>query len=207
MDINFKQIILRDNPTILDIGCCNGNHSIMFAEMFPKGKVFSFEADPDIWKIFEDNIKSNGNFTNITLIKKAISNDEGYKSFYRSIDLNSNTTGPSGTFKHPTAHCQIYPHVEFTTIDIECITLDNWFNFQNIDFIDYIWTDVNGAEVALIEGGLNTFNKYTKYLQLECIPYTLWDDQPTKTQLIQMLPEFDLVDSDQTNLLFKNKNL
>ena len=126
--------------------------------------------------------------------------------FYRSIDNSENRTGPSGTFLRPTQHYALHPHVSFNQIEIECITLDSWFEEQNIDYIDFAWTDVNGSEIALLQGGINTF-KATKYLQLECIPYELWENQPTKDQLLELLPDFVLEKEENHDILLINKNI
>lgn len=204
MNIDFKEIIKRNNPIILDIGTHDGQHSIMFSELFPEGKIFAFEADQDVWPLFENNV---GNIKNIQLIKKAVGDKNGELTFYNSY-FEDNTPGASGTFQKPTSHLSLHPQVKYGETKVDCITLDSWFEQQNIDMIDFAWTDVNGAEVALIEGGINTFNKYTKYLQLECIPYELWENQSNRTDLVNRLSEcFDLIDYDNINLLFKNKNI
>jgi FkbM family methyltransferase len=204
MNINFKEIIKRNNPIILDIGTHNGEHSIMFSDLFPEGKIFAFEADPDVWPLFESKV---GNIQNIELVKNAVGNKNGELVFYNSY-FENNIPGASGTFQKPTSHLSLHPQVKYGETKVNCITLDSWFNQQNIDMIDFAWTDVNGAEVALVEGGINTFNKHTRYLQLECIPYELWENQSTQNVLVEMLSEcFDLIDQDNINLLFKNKNI
>tara|TARA_R110000823_G_scaffold252973_1_gene375519 strand:+ start:4092 stop:4715 length:624 start_codon:yes stop_codon:yes gene_type:complete len=207
MNINYRDIIFRDNPNILDVGAFDGKHSLMFANEYPKGKIFAFEADPGVWEIFEKNINLYDIPTNnIKLIKKAVSDINGTKIFNRAIDHMEKRTGSSGTFLKPTTHLELHPHVEFEQVEIECITLDSWFNAQDIDYIDFAWTDVNGAEIPLLRGGSNVL-KSTKYLQLECIPWSLWENQPKKDELLNLIPYFEILHQEGADMLLKNKNI
>jgi FkbM family methyltransferase len=207
MNINYNDIISRNNPNILDVGAFDGTHSLKFANEYPEGKIFSFEADPDVCEIFEKNINLYDlPNNNITLIKKAVGDKNGTLIFNRAIDSEERRTGSSGTFLTPTKHLQLHPHVAFRQIEVDCITLDSWFENEKLDYIDLAWTDVNGAEMALLRGGQNTF-KATKYLQLECISWALWKDQPTKNELLDLIPNFEIIHDEHTDMLLKNKEL
>lgn len=208
MNIPFKEYITNPNPVILDIGTHNGDDTIKFLEMFPTAMVHAFEADPSVWSIFESNVSSKVEYPNsrLELVKYAVGNTNGKLTFYNSY-LASNTPGASGTFQKPTAHLGLHPQVFFGETEVDCITLDSWFQSKDINIIDFAWTDVNGAEIALIEGGLNTFTKHTKYLLLECIPYELWENQSTGKEMLRLLPDFTLIMQDYTNILLKNNKL
>jgi FkbM family methyltransferase len=213
MNINFKDYITSPNPVILDIGTHNGDDSIMFLELFPTAQVHAFEADLEVCDIFVDNILKNVSKIeacpgSITLTRKAVGDVDGKLVFYGSIDTkHDNIAGPSGTFQKPTRHLDLHPHVQFREIEVDCIKLDTWFAEKNIDIIDFAWTDVNGAEVALVNGALDTFNNHTRYLQLECVPYELWENQSNVETLLGLLPNFELILTEGVNILLKNKSL
>jgi 2-O-methyltransferase len=207
MNIDYNKMITRDNPNILDIGAYDGTHSLKFANTYPKGQIFSFEADPDVCIIFKNNIdRYYLPNNNITLIEKAISDTSGKLIFNRALDDDTKRTGSSGTVLRPTTHLQLHPHVKFKEVEVESITLDSWFNKQNLDYIDFAWTDVNGAEISLLRGGQNTL-KHTKYLQLECINWSLWENQPTKSELLSLIPNFEIIQEEGADMLLKNKEL
>lgn len=206
MNIDYTKLISRNNPNILDVGAYNGNDSLMFAKQYPKGKIFSFEADPDVCAIFENNIKLHDISDNIYLVKKAISDTDGTLIFNQALNYDEKETGSSGTFLKPTIHLSRYPHVSFQPLEVESIRLDSWFETQDIDYIDFMWTDVNGAEVSLLRGGQKTL-KHTKYLQLECVSYSLWEGQPAKNELLELIPNFEIIDEDGVDMLLKNKNI
>jgi len=205
MNIEYDKIITRDNPNILDVGTFDGTDSLMFANTYPKGHVFSFEADPDVCIIFKNNIdRYELPNNNITLIEKAVSDTSGKLIFNRALDDDRKGAGSSGTVLRPTTHLERHPHVKFEQIEIECITLDSWFNKQNLDYIDFAWTDVNGAEISLLRGAQNIL-KHIKYLQLECIDWSLWENQPTKNELLSLIPNFEIIKEDSADMLLKNK--
>jgi FkbM family methyltransferase len=207
MNIDYNNLITRDNPNVLDIGAYDGTHSLKFANTYPKGQIFSFEADPDVCIIFKNNIdRYELPNNNITLIEKAISDTSGKLIFNRALDDDTKRTGSSGTVLRPTTHLQLHPHVKFKQIEVESITLDSWFNKQDLDYIDFAWTDVNGAEISLLRGGQTTL-KHTKYLQLECISWSLWEDQPTKNELLSLIPNFEIIQEEGADMLLKNKEL
>ena len=214
MNIDFPKYITREYPVILDIGTHNGQDSVKFFNLFPTARIFAFEADPAVWPIFEQNVSAQIPYPNsrLELIKYAVSDVNGEQSFFASHfegwhAAPDNTPGASGTFKRPTNHLRQHPEVKFTETRVQSITLDTWFKTKSIDIIDFAWTDVNGAEIALFKGGIETFTNHTRYLQLESIPYTEWNDQPTRDQLLELLPDFTLIDQDDTNILLKNNKL
>lgn len=209
MNINFTEIIQRPNAVILDIGTHNGDDSINFLKLFPDATVYAFEADPGVWSIFEANVASKIEYPNPRLhfVKAAVGDVDSKLSFYSSTNLKASQVGPSGTFQKPTDHLHIHPHVTFNEIEVDCVRLDTWFKGSSIDFIDFAWTDVNGAEIAMLKGGFDTFTNRTKYLQLECIRYTLWENQSTREEIVELLPNFTVLQDDGHNLLLKNNKL
>lgn len=217
MDIPFKEYITSPNPVILDIGTYNGDDAVNFLQLFPTATVYAFEADPLVWDIFEKSVSSKIEYpsSRLELVKHAVGNTNGKLTFHNSY-FNLDTPGESGdfkkpgasgTFQKPTAHFRYHPEVFYGTTEVDCVTLDSWFESKDIDIIDFAWTDVNGAEIALIEGGFNTFTKRTRYLLLECISYELWENQSTKEVVLQMLPDFTLIMEDAHNILLKNNKL
>lgn len=209
MNIDFKEIIQRSNPVILDIGTHNGDDSVNFLKLFPSATVYAFEADPGVWSIFEENVSKQIQYPNpnLHLIKSAVGDVDGKLSFYSSTNLNVNRVGPSGTFQKPTDHLRMHPHISFNKVEVDCVRLDTWAEATGIDLIDFAWTDVNGAEIAMLKGGLDTFTHRTRYLQVECIRYNLWENQSTRREILELLPTFTVLQDDGHNILLKNNKL
>jgi len=144
------------------------------------------------------------NSSKLTLVKKAISNINGKTTWY-----SSNQTPPlskseserglkawsaSSSINKPKNHLKMTMRgnqqiVEFNNpIEVPSIKLDTWFESQSdINFIDFIWADVNGGEKELILGGLNTLKNHVGYLYTEYSNNELMEGQPTLNEILDML--------------------
>ena len=97
-------------------------------------------------------------------------------------------------------------------IKVKSIKLDTWMKQFNHKYINFIWADINGAEEDLILGGLNTLRDNTKFLYIETSDKELYEGEINKQRLLELLPEFELIDTfndlgNFCNILLKNKNL
>lgn len=94
----FKEIFVEEyyrfnsdteSPVIFDCGANIGTSCIYFKKIFPKAKVTAFEANPEIVKILENNLKNNG-FNDITIINKAVwINYDGLEIGLENADASS----------------------------------------------------------------------------------------------------------------------
>jgi FkbM family methyltransferase len=133
----------------LDIGANNGDWANNFKTFFPSTEILSIEGNPNL----ELDLKHNNPNYKITLLGNEISTRKFY--IRRSYDKCHG--------------CSIYK--ENTPIYDDCIeaelpitTLDD-LNTQNIKY-EYIKIDVQGAELDIIKGGLNTISQCS-FLDIE----------------------------------------
>ena len=75
-----------------------------------------------------------------------------------------------------------------------------------IEKIDFIWADVQGAEEDLIKGGLKSLNNITKYFYTEFSNEELYKGQPNLSKILKLLPNFKIVKRYGNNVLLKNKS-
>ena len=149
LDLSLK----LKNPVLFDIGSCYGSYS--FITLFnPKLKVEAFEPYPVMIEYMKDIIVLN-NIPNIHLNEFGLSNESrmcdmklGAKTNRAKLEINvGNTridTKKSGDF-------------EFKSLDS-----------LNIQQMDLVKIDVEGHEIEVFEGGIETF-KHCKpiYIQVE----------------------------------------
>jgi FkbM family methyltransferase len=92
------------------------------------------------------------------------------------------------------------------SIPIQCTTLDDLYKEYNLDKIDFIWSDIQGAELEMIQGGQVALAN-TRYLYTECVENrVLYKGQPNLKQIISALPgRWDIVMRTQTDVLFGSK--
>ncbi len=217
----LQKIIGKDAKIILEIGGHYGEDTLRFYKYFPNSKIYSFEPDPRNIEIFK---KTCYGINSIKLIEKAASNVENDLIFYMAysefnnnlqekykyigIDdykkLNLNNSG-SSSLKKSTRNDLL----NSKKIIVKSIKLDNWVTNNDIDSIDFIWIDVQGAEKEVIEGSKKILNK-VKFIQLE-YGETSYEGGMTKKETLDMMIDkgFELIlDYNPNNLsgdfLFKN---
>jgi FkbM family methyltransferase len=123
--------------TVLDIGANIGYYTLIFSKLVGEnGKVFAFEPDPENFTLLEKNIKMN-NCSNVTLVKKAVSNRNGKERLYISE-------------KNKGDHRLYNSHDNREYVEVETIRLDDYF--KDFGKIDFIKIDIQGSEGALISG-------------------------------------------------------
>ena len=179
---DIKNLINRPNPTIFEIGCADGNDTEEFIDIFSDNfKIYCFEPDPRNAKTFLN--KNSLKRDNVIFENKAISNTNDIVKF------NQSSTIYSSSLKNPTEKLnKIWPDIKFNnTIDVQSITLDKYTKNHCINFIDFIWADVQGAEDLMIEGGKETFANKVKFLYTEYAKEEIYNDAPNQDRIKNLL--------------------
>lgn len=196
------------SPLILDIGCNDGHETRMFLRLFPQARVFSFEPDARARKRFcEQTADPRAN-----LIPCALGSVNGTAMFFPSTGSEPGRKDPSlpkdwdcsGSIHAPRAHLQENPDVHFgAPEEIPIRTLDAWAGENSVTRVDFIWADVQGAEVDLITGGRATL-RHTHYLYTEYSDRELYAGQVNFRQLCCLLPDFRVRRRFRHDVLFEN---
>jgi FkbM family methyltransferase len=142
-----------------DVGACKGYFTTFFKQLSgSRGKVFSFEINPtnysDILYLQDENC---------IIEHKAVSNKNDKVTVYGTIgqDYQSGIVGHDVGYNKQEVICEL-----------ESISLDSYFKNINLDFIKI---DVEGAELQVIEGGIETLKK-CKLAIIECHFEEDWED-------------------------------
>lgn len=208
----IRECVGKQEPTILEIGCNDGTDTLKFLEIFDNPSIYCFEPDPRAIAKFKANV---GQCSNVHLFEIAVSDRNGEITFYQSSGQapgESATAMPegwdqSGSIKEPKDHLRVYPWVTFgNSITVKTATLDTWCNAQGLELIDFIWMDVQGAEVDVLRGGVNTLNN-TRFLYTEYYNKELYKGQYTLKQLLKYLNTFEVLIRYPTDVLLMNKLL
>jgi FkbM family methyltransferase len=139
-------------------------------------KVYAFECNPLAIKICKENLKKYDiKDDQVELIEKAIYNEDGEITFYPvdktvnaetfenhvdfvKIDENTSANiGASSLFKINKDYQQLkYKnkdyHQQNTEVKVQSIRLDNFIKERNIDRVDLICMDLQGAELMAFQG-------------------------------------------------------
>jgi len=200
--MDISKLIHKSNPIIFDIGCNDGAHTAMFLNLFPRATVYAFEPDPRaITNFKQKNL-------NAILFEGVVSDIEGVVEFHQcNIDTGWDK---SGSILKPKVLLESHNWLTWgNDIWVASTTLDSFTKLNNIGYIDFIWADVQGVEEKMILGGLNTFSR-TGYLFTEYSVGELYETATSKERILELLPDFELIELLNTNeyggdMLLKNK--
>lgn len=135
--------------TIVDIGVNKGYFSLLSARLMnDTGRVLSFEPDPDNCFWIRKSIQAN-NYRCIELSDYALSDREGKATFYRGAK-----SGWGSLFFSPSVAA---PDEE--PITVRTRTLDNVLDEKNVNHVDIVKIDVQGADLLVLRGAENTLRE------------------------------------------------
>jgi len=159
LDIDFISEIKLGGGVFLDIGANVGIFSLIASQTFDE--VFSFEPNPETYKILENNIKINLN-KNITAYNIGLSNQNSTMELY----VNPLNNGGASLNKFNQKITQEGVGYDWDKVDVQVGILDDIFILKN-KRIDLIKIDVEGHELLVLKGALNLISTYTPIIYAE----------------------------------------
>jgi FkbM family methyltransferase len=153
----FPTLNLNNLGTILDLGANNG---IFIEKMLRLGaqKIYGFEPSPNALSNLNHRYGSNNK---VTIVNKAVSDTSSKLTFYYHPD---NSTISAFDKNHIIPHL---PENEILNCEVETIKLDEYCASNNINFIDLIKIDVEGAEYMILHSLNKDFYSKVKNLLVE----------------------------------------
>ncbi len=152
--LDGKPIVqVEPGDVVIDAGACWGDTALYFAhKVGENGKVYSFEFIPDNIKLFNINRSFNPHLTSrIELIEHPISNVTGDKIFFKD-------NGPG-------SKVEMQPF-EGQTGSTTTITIDDLVKKNNIEKVNFIKMDIEGAEPNALKGAIETIKKFRPKLAI-----------------------------------------
>lgn len=205
--------IKSDINLILDIGARDLTESIFLSEKYPNSKIISFECNPQTLPICKENLK---NHPNIELIDKAVNEYDGTCKFYPINPSKTKTTWEDG---NPGASSLFvangnYPFENYVQdeIEVNCCRIDTILRERNVDKVDIIWMDLQGAELIALKS-LGDILKNVSIICTETEINPMYENQALFNDIDNFLKEdFDFVHGNLntswgTDVIYINKNL
>ena len=187
---------LSDDLMIFDIGSHNGDSTLRYKSIFPNAKVNCFEPVPSN---FDDLQKNTKTISNVSIFQIALSARNEETTFYLSNADNVELGSKSSSLLSPTAEIKsVTPWLKFEhTIKVITKTLETFCAEQNIQHIDFVHMDVQGAELLVLQGANKMLNQIDM-IWMEVENVELYKGQPLKKDVFQYLSShgFELVIDD-----------
>jgi FkbM family methyltransferase len=144
----LKELLPR-NPTIIEGGAFIGNDTLRMARNWPDGTIYAFEPIPEIFKHLYHNTKY---YQNIYPIQLALGNHDGPSLFWPAQNPKKNKSPSQAGSLLPPKERLTWSDITFLEpIEIPTITLASWLTEQEIDEIDFLWLDLQGYELPVMQ--------------------------------------------------------
>lgn len=154
--------ILSPGSTVFDIGGHVGYYTVLSARLVGStGIVYCFEPMPHLFKRLEANVHLNL-LDNVVTNNKALSSEEGVLFIYPA---NKDNSGNSSIIQRV--------DTDDVPLEVKATTIDAYTENNNIKHIDLIKIDVEGAELFVLQGGVQTLKKYRPDIICEVFPELL----------------------------------
>ncbi|TXJ29963.1 FkbM family methyltransferase [Brachyspira aalborgi] len=139
---NIKNIFeVKNDAVVFDIGAFKGDTAYFFSKKCSnKARIYAFEPDENNYKVLL-KIKDKYKLNNVIASNILFSNSETEINFL-SMDLNR------------------------PAVKMKSTTIDKFVEENNIEKIDYIKMDVEGAEKNILEGAIKTIKKFKPSLAI-----------------------------------------
>jgi FkbM family methyltransferase len=139
-ETQFFSNVIKADDICFDIGGNIGFFSLLMAKRAHSGKVHVFEPIPLNAAMIRANAELNS-FKNIIVNNVAMGSEEGNATFSVSTDSAYSSMRATGRYS------------EAQSIEVPLFTLDSYARHHNIERIDVMKVDVEGAEEMVIKGG------------------------------------------------------
>jgi len=152
----FEKYISKDS-IVLEGGCHIGTHTLKLALL--SKRVLAFEPMIKSNAILQENLKIN-NINNVTVYGDGLSNklDVAYFEW-----IGQNNPGASGLSNNPMGVPNYERKINKSEFPVNLITIDS----LQLEKLDFIKLDVEGYELNVIEGAINTIKKCNPIITLE----------------------------------------
>ncbi len=146
---------------VFDVGANIGDYTEQMKKSVPHVQVYSFEPNPLTYKKLVENV---GRLEDVTTVNLAFGDSDGV------VELNTyenhETSGHATIFEE--VILDIHGSESLKKIEVDMTTLDKFCAERNIDFIDFLKIDTEGAEVRVLTGAKRLLSEHRiKMIQFE----------------------------------------
>ncbi len=176
---NYIQQWLPDNPIIIEAGSHCGRDTLLMKKTWPRATIHAFEP---ISYLFERLVIATKQINGIHCHPYALADKTGWALFYES---NEHLGAVSSLLK-PKEFLHRNPPVTFKQYQIATMTLDDWAVAHNIHAIDFLWLDMQGFELLMLQAS-PTILKTVKAIHMEVSLTYRYEQNPLYPEIKQWI--------------------
>ena len=182
--VRVADLLLNDAAVLLDIGASIGAVTAAFAQRFPSGRVIAFEAAPSVHRSLRETVRRCTG-ASVSVMETAVGPQSGAMGFHE--DGNGSGWG--------------FLSEELGDVSVPVVTVDEAVDTLGLDHVDFIKIDVEGGELGVLQGAVNTLQRDRPLLVFEMNVFCLWRYGRTLPQDLfawvrERYPHTAVIDSD-----------
>jgi FkbM family methyltransferase len=211
----IDEICNKNNVLFFEFGMCDAYHTNIILSMLEQKYIqydyYGFEPVKSLYDVIMSQKKTckNGNYI---CVNSAIGDTDGIVTFYESggqkmeNDKVVERYYGSSSLNAPLDVYKYWEDMTFIEKTAQSTRLDTFMQQSNLQgrVIDFIWADIQGAEVKLIKGGKETF-KNVRYFYTEYSNGDLYVGDEGLQGILNNLPDFEILCDYKGDVLLKNK--
>jgi FkbM family methyltransferase len=146
--------------SVIDIGANVGYYALVLGSLISgKDKLIAIEANPRVYSNLQKNISLNSMDDKVVLENLLLSDKEELVKFYEPISSGSSAASLRN----------LHPEEDSVIQNIASARLDDLKSLNNLDCINLIKIDVEGAELEVIKGALEIIKLHTPVIFVELL--------------------------------------
>ena len=149
---------IKKGDVVIEAGANLGSETLLMSKLVGDGMVYGFEPNPYTFERLSINVAINS-LTNVKVFDYAMGESDGNISFNIYPKGFCNPGMSSKYMETPLTH----------KINVVQKTLDTFIKEQNIDKVDFLKMDIQGAEMDMISGASATISKHKPSIFLEAL--------------------------------------
>ena len=165
--------LLSGAPVCLHVGASDGRHSYVMTQVAPRARIWAFEPSAFAFEVLKTTIAWHRIGRQVTPIHAAVSDQPGELL----LVTPKKTSGRMGRAYAYVAETRpngpARPDLDDVGMDVEptpVVTLDGFCRQHDIEKVDYIRMDIEGAELKALMGALEILDRDRPHVLLEIHP-------------------------------------
>ena len=172
---------LAKGAVFLDVGAHIGTFTLKAArEVGPDGKVVAFEPNPETAALLRDNLSAN-QLENVTVEAIACTDKEQQLMLYAAPIIN---TGASSLSR---ANAEYGDSTAPRPFHVRGRPIDDVVRELNVSRVDAIKIDVEGAELQVLQGAVETLKRFHPKIVIEMVPAQLASFHTTPEEVTALI--------------------
>ncbi len=131
---------LPADPVILEAGACDGTDTARFAQQWPGAVIHAFEP---ISALYAEVRSRTEHLPSVRLYPLALAGQAG------RVTMHVHDPGPGGN--RGTSSLLPHPSPRARDTEVQAVTIAGWAAAEKVDRIDFMWLDMEGAELAALK--------------------------------------------------------